>query len=191
MADDPDDIDDIDDEDETEGEEKPKMSLMKKGLFFGLPVLILILGGVAAFLLLSGGGEEEVELVCDEHGEHCVAPEVHVEEVPEEVYYYYLQEEGEDDGIMVNIRSSDGRPLLLRLRVAFESTDPELGPVLHEHLEPVMDQFITFLSELREDDLYGSAGTHRVRLELLRRVNLVIEPARVDQVRIQEFMIAN
>jgi flagellar FliL protein len=63
--------------------------------------------------------------------------------------------------------------------------------VLEEHLDPIMDQFIVFLRELREDDLYGSAGMHRVRLELLRRVNLAIEPAQVDAVWIQDFMIVD
>jgi flagellar FliL protein len=196
MADEPDDIEDDEDGEEGEDGAKKKPNMMKLGLFIGLPVLILILGGVAAFMMLSGGDEDEIAMICDDHGEHCEpAPtEGHVAEAPPARSHYYDLYDAEGNvvsSILVNIRASDGRPLKLRLRVSFESTNPDLRPVLEEHLSPVLDQFITFLSELREDDLYGSAGTHRVRLELLRRVNLVIAPDRVDQVLIQEFMIAD
>ena len=46
-----------------------------------------------------------------------------------------------------------------------------------------------FLRELRADDLSGSAGAYRLRLELLRRVNLAIAPRRVDAVLIEEMLI--
>lgn len=188
-----DDLDDIEDDEDEDGEEKPKKSIVKLAMLIGIPVVVLILGAAAFFMFFSGGDDEEVALVCDEHGEHCeaVAGNTQAEAPPEHVYYYSLQPEGVDSSIIVNIRSADGRPLNLKLSLAFESTDPQLGSILQEHLQPVMDQFIPFLSELREDDLYGSAGPHRVRLELLRRVNLVIEPHRVDQVRITELIIAD
>lgn len=191
MADENDDIDDDDIEDDEEGgEEKPKRSPIKLALFIGLPVVILLLAGIGGFMIFGGGGDEDaVELAEGEaaDGEHAAAT-AH----DEEVYYYDLREgDGSEETITTNIRSSSGRPLIMQLKVTFESSDPNLGPVLEEHVDPVMDQFIMFLRELREEDLYGSAGMHRVRLELLRRVNLAIEPARVDAVWIQEFMIVD
>ena len=188
MADENDDIDD-----ENEGEEKPKKSPIKLALFIGLPVLILLLAGVGGFLLFSGGGDDAAEHADDSHGEsegHEVADSHNSHST--EVFYYDLTEgDGEAETITTNIRSTDGRPVILQLQVSFESSNPELGAILEANVDSIMDQFIMFLRELREDDLYGSAGMHRVRLELLRRVNLAIEPAQVDAVLIQQFMIVD
>jgi len=147
---------------------------------------------VGGFMMFAGGGDDEEQHADAGHGE---AGDGHGEadaHATEEVYYYDLREgDGSEETITTNIRSVDGRPVIVQLKLTFESSDPDLGPVLEQHVDPIMDQFIVFLRELREDDLYGSAGMHRVRLELLRRVNLAIEPARVDAVWIQEFMIVD
>lgn len=184
-------------ETEGEGEEKPKKSPIKLALFIGLPVLILLLAGVGGFLLFAGGGGEDAqhaeasgsESGGDGHGggDTHAAAETHAEP-----HYFDLREgDGEVETITTNIRSTDGRPVLVQLKLSFESTNPEMESILQAHVDPIMDQFIMFLRELREDDLYGSAGMHRVRLELLRRVNLAIEPAQVDAVLIQEFLIVD
>ena len=60
---------------------------------------------------------------------------------------------------------------------------------LAEHVPRVTDQFNGFLRELRTDDLSGSAGAYRLRLELLRRVNLVIAPAQINAVLIEEMLV--
>ena len=75
--------------------------------------------------------------------------------------------------------------------MTFESSRADLGPILEEHVDRVMDQYIMFLRELREDEIYGSAGQNRLRLELLRRVNMAIEPAQVDAVLIQQLLLVD
>jgi flagellar FliL protein len=42
---------------------------------------------------------------------------------------------------------------------------------------------------LRTDDLSGSAGAYRLRLELLRRVNLANAPAQVNAELIEEMLV--
>jgi flagellar protein FliL len=55
---------------------------------------------------------------------------------------------------------------------------------------PVLtDQFQAFLRELRVDDISGSAGTYRLRMELLRRVNLALAPAQANAVLIEEMLV--
>ena len=205
MADDP---EENEDEEGGEAKAKPKMGMLKLGLFIGLPAIILLLAGVAGFMMFAGGGDDEpvMEAVLDDHGqpvldEHgqpvmaAVAGDAHGEAEEEheaQAYFFPLRDaDGAEDPIITNIRSVDGRPVTVMLKITLESSNPDFGQVVDAHIDPIMDQFIMFLRELREDDLYGSAGMHRVRLELLRRVNLAIEPEYADAVLIQEFMIVD
>jgi len=202
-----DEADQNEDEEGGEAEAKPKMGLVKLGLFIGLPAIILLLAGVAGFMMFAGGGGDEtvMEAVLDEHGQPVLdshgqpvmaaAAGGHGAPEPEheaQAYYFPLRNaDGAEDPIITNIRSVDGRPVTVMLKITLESSNPDFGQVIDAHIDPIMDQFIMFLRELREDDLYGSAGMHRVRLELLRRVNLAIEPEHADAVLIQEFMIVD
>ena len=45
------------------------------------------------------------------------------------------------------------------------------------------------VTRLRPEDLSGSQGSYQLRLEILRRVNLVIAPAKVNAVLIEEMLI--
>ena len=49
--------------------------------------------------------------------------------------------------------------------------------------------FQSFLRELRPEDLAGSQGSYQLRMEILRRVNLVIAPAKANAVLIEEMLI--
>src|SRR5690606_20737513 len=72
--------------------------------------------------------------------------------------------------MLVNITGPDGRPAYLKLKLTLEAPNEETVTALGEHIPRVSDQFNGFLRELRTDDLSGSAGAYRLRLELLRRV---------------------
>ena len=185
MADEAEDIDG--EEDELEGEPKKKMGLMKLGLFIGLPAVILILGAVAAFLVFSGGGDEHVVAEGEPGGAHGEASGGHAE-APADAMYYPLDDENET-AILVNIQSNGGRSPLLKLELWLEFSDPEVQQALDTHLARVYDQYLVFLRELRVEDLSGSAGTYRLKMELLRRVNLAIAPLQVDDVLIQSMLI--
>jgi flagellar FliL protein len=53
----------------------------------------------------------------------------------------------------------------------------------------VIDQFQTYLREMRVEDLRGSAGIYRLRQELLYRVNIAADPVKVKDVLFQEMLI--
>ena len=53
----------------------------------------------------------------------------------------------------------------------------------------VIDQFQTYLRELRVRDLRGSAGIYRLQMELLWRVNQAAAPVEVKDVLFQEILI--
>jgi len=176
---------------------KKKLSGKKLVLFIILPaVLVLGGGGAAAFLLLGGGGGEQHAEANAGHGKakggHGAA-EGAGEAVPgpngttimhgDDVVFVTLPE------MLVNITGPDGRPAYLKLKLTLEAPDDATVTALGEHIPRVTDQFNGFLRELRTDDLSGSAGAYRLRLELLRRVNLVIAPTRINAVLIEEMLV--
>lgn len=184
MAEDPEDVDNEDEDIDSgldgeegeegaegeEGGEKKKPGLVKLGLFIGLPVVILALGGVAAWLFLFSGGEEE-HLAEGEHAEEA-----------EELYEPHYVEFSEP--ILININNEDGNGDILMLELNIVVKDEESVHAVEERMREIMDGYIGFLRELRTDDLVGSAAYHRLRLELLRRTNLAIAPAEADDVLI-------
>lgn len=182
---------------EGEAPAKKKMSGKMLVLFIILPaVLVLGGGGAAAFLLLGGGGSEQHAEANEGHGKakggHGEA-EGAGEAVPgpngttimhgDNVVFVTLPE------MLVNIQGPEGRPAYLKLTLTLEAPDDATVTALGEHIPRVTDQFNGFLRELRTDDLAGSAGAYRLRLELLRRVNLVIAPLQVNAVLIEEMLV--
>ena len=182
---------------EGEAPAKKKMSGKNLVLFIVLPaVLVLGGGGAAAYLLLfSGNGAEQHAEASDDHGK---AKGGHGEEATGEpvpgpngttimqgdgVVFVTLPE------MLVNITGPEGRPAYLKLKLTLEAPDDETVTALGEHIPRVTDQFNGFLREMRTEDLSGSAGAYRLRLELLRRVNLVIAPMQVNAVLIEEMLV--
>ncbi|MDH5722220.1 MAG: flagellar basal body-associated FliL family protein [Alphaproteobacteria bacterium] len=104
--------------------------------------------------------------------------------------------EGEGSGfiavptMIVNLVDEDGEtPRYLRLTVQLELQDPEEAVAIEAVIPRVVDQFQTFLRELRVRDLRGSAGIYRLQMELLRRVNQAAYPVEVKDILFQEILI--
>ncbi len=90
--------------------------------------------------------------------------------------------------MMVNLSSGDGESRYLKVRVILEAPSAGDARALEAHLPAVIDGFQGYLRELRPEDLSGSAGTFRVKEDLLRRVNLAAHPARASDVLVQEMI---
>ena len=106
-----------------------------------------------------------------------------VREGPDGVTFYTLPD------MVVNIQSDDGRPALLKLKLTLEMHDADLAHQLQAEAPRMQDMFQSFLRELRPADLAGSAGSFALRQEILRRVNLIAAPGRVDAVLIEEMLV--
>jgi flagellar FliL protein len=91
--------------------------------------------------------------------------------------------------LVANIQTADGKPTFLKLKLAFELPDKDTADAIEPNAPRLNDMFQTFLRELRPEDLNGSQGAYQLRAELQRRVNLVIAPAKVNAVLIQEMLI--
>lgn len=171
-------------ENEDDAAPKKKMGLMKLALFVGLPVVILGLGGVAAVMLFTGGGDSHEVVELDEHGEPVPGASRRQAAVEEPVFFYEVPQ------MQVTIQNGSGGFAHLQISFHLEIADEAISAELDRELPRIIDQYQGFLRELRPEDLAGSAGGYRLRLELLRRVNLVLGEDRVRAVLIDQFVVA-
>lgn len=90
--------------------------------------------------------------------------------------------------LIVNL-TSEGQPRYLRLSVQLELANEADMKAVEAVLPRVIDQFQTYLRELRIQDLRGSKGMYRLQMELLSRVNAAASPTEVKDVLFQEILI--
>lgn len=173
-------------------------------LFIVAPVALLVLvgGGAGAFFMMQPKAEaaEEGHGEAEKGGDHGKKAEKkgggHGEKGGEADPALGVISEGADGvtfyslpDMTANIQSPNGRPTYIKLKLTLEMHDPEAAAVLQENFPRVRDMFQTFLPELRTEDISGSAGTYQLRAEILRRVNLIAAPAKVDGVLIEEMLV--
>jgi flagellar FliL protein len=89
----------------------------------------------------------------------------------------------------VNIGSNQPRAQYLRLKLSLELPEAGLAAQIQPVMPRVLDTLQVFLREMRPSDFEGSASVHRMKEELTRRVNLAIQPARIDAVLFREILI--
>ncbi len=180
--------------DEAEGEggdgaakKKPPLKLIL--IAAGAAVLVLGGGGTAAFLLLQPKGDaahaqKHKEKKKDEKGKDGKDAKgvAQVREGPDGVLFYTLPD------IVVNMQTADGRPTFLKLKLTLEMPDQDAVDALEPNMPRLQDMFQSFLRELRPEDLSGSQGSYQLRMEILRRVNLVIAPSQANAVLIEEML---
>jgi len=90
--------------------------------------------------------------------------------------------------LIINL-TSEGQPRYLRLSVQLELENEADMKAVEAVLPRVIDQFQTYLRELRVQDLRGSKGMYRLQMELLSRVNAAAAPTEVKDVLFQEILI--
>jgi flagellar FliL protein len=187
-------------EEAVEGEEGDAPPAKKK-----LPLMFLIAGAVALVLVLGGGGagayfmflkpkpdaahagkdakKPDKKKGKDEKGKKDDKAAGQVREGPDGVLFYTLPD------VVVNMQTADGRPTFLKLKLTLELPDQATVDALDPNMPRLQDMFQTFLRELRPEDLSGSQGSYQLRMEILRRVNLVIAPSHANAVLIEEMLI--
>ncbi len=181
-----------------EGEAPAKKKLPLKMLIIAGAAALVVLGGggTAAFIFLKpkpdaaaekgGHGKEKKKEKKDEKkkegGKEDKGAAV-VKEGPNGVVFYTMPE------VVVNMQTADGRPTFLKLKLTLELPDEGVVEELDPNMPRLQDMFQSFLRELRPEDLSGSQGSYQLRMEILRRVNLVIAPSKANAVLIEEMLI--
>ena len=168
-------------EEEPEGEdgEEASSSGGKKKLLIIVGAVVLLLIGAAAAVFFSGIlDSEETEESAEKEGKEGAEAEM-----AKKTYFIDLDE------MIVNLNTTERRQSLLKLKVSLEVAEQKDVAVVQELTPRVVDNFQTYLRELRLDDLRGSAGMYRLREELLTRINIAVEPAKVKAVLFKEMIV--
>jgi flagellar FliL protein len=183
--------------DEANGAAPPKTSLVGRILgllnplaFFKLPLMQKLIVAGALIIVLGGGGGAYYSLgdaPSEEHAEATTAETGHgapASELPSEHAAFF-----DVPDIIVNIQTADSSPAYLKLAVSLELDNAEARAAIEPVMPRVVDQFQTYLRELRVDDVRGSMGVMRLKEELLRRVNLAAAPTPVRDVLLKEMIV--
>lgn len=185
---------------EEEGEEGATEAPAKKKL----SLKMMIVCGAAAVFVLGGGGGAAFMFMAPKDGHKAPAHKSAkkkkggdhgkgdkpadknapvITDGPNGVVFYTMPD------IVVNMQTADGRPTFLKLKLTLELPDGSVIDSLEPASPRLKDMFQTFLRELRPEDLAGSQGSYQLRMEILRRVNLVVAPSKVNAVLIEEMLI--
>ncbi len=78
--------------------------------------------------------------------------------------------------IVTNLNATGRRPVFVKLRSKLEITRAEDAAQITAAMPRLLDLFQTHLRETRPEELRGSAGTHRLRTELIARANIALSP---------------
>ena len=180
------------------GKKKPPLMIL---IAAGVGALVIIGGGATAAILLMGGNKTEAH---GKDGKEAKAEKGKKDEKkdekkggkdakdkgpnpisqgPDGMVYYTIPD------LVANIQSADGRPSYLKVKLALELKDESVAESIEPNMPRLTDMLQTFMRELRPEDLAGSQGNYELRLEFQRRIDLVIAPAKVNSVLIEEMLI--
>lgn len=143
----------------------------------------LIMMAVPVVLLLTGAGLWFSGILphllgMDKHEEHAeeaakLVPPTYID-VPE---------------MVANLNSNSHKPSYVKLVVRIEVPKPEDAEKIKAALPRLQDLMQTYLREMRPEELRGSAGTYRLRGELLVRANTAVAPAKVSDVLFTQMLV--
>lgn len=91
--------------------------------------------------------------------------------------------------IVVNLSSTARQPRFLQIKLKVELENAADQKPFETVMPRVVDQFQTYLRELRVDDLQGSSGLYRMKIELLNRVRAATPEVKVRDVLFQEMLV--
>lgn len=91
--------------------------------------------------------------------------------------------------IVANLNAGPRRTAFIKLKAKLELSRPEDQAALQAAMPRVLDLFQSYLREMRPEELRGTAGTYRLREELVARTNIAAAPAHVLNVLFTELLV--
>lgn len=162
----------------------------KRKLLLILAPVLLLGGGAGAWFsgvlprLLGHGGEHAAEGAAEHGAAGEKAAGGKAEKKAAEVAPTFL----DLPDIVANLNSGR-RTAFIKLKAKFELSKPEDAAPLQAAMPRIIDLFQSYLREMRPEELRGTAGTYRLREELIARSNIAAHPARVLNVLFTELLV--
>lgn len=91
--------------------------------------------------------------------------------------------------IIANLNAGPRRNSFIKLRPKLELVRAEDEVAIRAAMPRLLDLFQTYLREMRPEELRGSAGTYRLREELIARANIAVAPTRIVDVLFPEMIV--
>jgi flagellar FliL protein len=151
--------------------EAPKASGRRKLILLAIP-LVLVLAGAGLWF----SGVLPHMLGMDRQADRAEEPAVPPS-------YVDLPE------MVANLNSGKNRPSYVKLTARIEVPRPDDVVKVKAAMPRLQDLMQTYLREMRPEELRGSAGTYRLREELLVRANAAVAPARVSDVLFTQMIV--
>ena len=153
--------------------EKKAGGKKKLVILIAVPVLLI---GIGAGLWFSGIAPKLLGMKHDE----AAAREAAKSDVPVLV---------DLPDMIANLAGPPGKPYYIKLQARLEISKQEDADKVKQAMPRLQDMFQTYLREMRPEELRGSAGTYRLREELLGRANVALAPVRVTDVLFTQLLI--
>jgi flagellar FliL protein len=91
--------------------------------------------------------------------------------------------------MIVNLNSTGKQARYLKVSLKIELDDLPQKDKLEAVMPRVIDQFQMYLRELRIEDLRGTAGIYRMKIELLSRIRAAAPDVKIRDVLFQEILV--
>jgi len=91
--------------------------------------------------------------------------------------------------MVANLNSASHKPSYVKLVARIEVPKPDDVEKVKAALPRLQDMMQTYLREMRPEELRGSAGTYRLREELLVRANTAVAPAKISDVLFTQMLV--
>ncbi len=171
---------------QADNESDPSATSVSPGKSAGISKLLIVAGVV---MLLACGGiagayftgllDPVMAMIL---GDEEPPPEEHAAEPGEPVFY-------EMPDFIISLNNGDRKSRFMKIRMSLELEDESGIPAIERLMPRIVDNVQVYLRELRVQDLKGSAGTHRLREELLKRINASVAPLRIGDVLFLEILL--
>jgi flagellar FliL protein len=91
--------------------------------------------------------------------------------------------------MVANLNSDPRRPRYIKLKAEIQVSRQQDAVAAQASMPKLQDLFLTYLREMRPEDLQGAIGTYRLRQELIARADVALAPVRVDDVLFVEMLV--
>jgi flagellar FliL protein len=159
---------------QTKPDDKPPAKSGKRKKLLLLAPVVLLLGGGAG-LWFTGILPKMLGMKHDEPKEETAKPAAPI--------YVDMPD------MVANLNGDPRRPSYLKLQSRLEVSKAEDVEKVKQAMPRLLDLFQTYLREMRPEELRGSAGTYRLREELIARANVAVTPAKVTDVLFTQLLI--